>query len=149
MEIREALISDVEGLQELYLKYLTPNPPVETQNKENWISLLEKLIQDKYYHLIVGVEGGKIVSSVTLIIIRNLTHNLRPYSIIENVVTHCDYRNRGYASQLLEYASLIAERENCYKIMLMTGSKKESTLNFYKSNGFEMGVKTGFIKRFQ
>lgn len=148
MEIREALISDVESLQELYLKHLTPNPPLEPQIKENWISLLEKLIQDKYYHLIVGVEEGKIVSSVTLIIILNLTHNLRPYSLIENVVTHSDYRNRGYASQLLEYASHIAKRENCYKIMLMTGSKKESTLNFYQNNGFEMGVKTAFIKRY-
>jgi len=147
MEIREVLIDDVEGLQELYLKHLTPYPPQEPQIKENWISILEKLKQNKDYHLIVGIEDGKIVSSVTLVVIRNLTHNLRPYSVMENVVTHCDYRKRGYASKLIEYASSIAKQESCYKVMLMTGSKKESTLNFYRQNGFIIGEKTACLKR--
>jgi len=147
MEIREAMIEDVDDLQELYLKHLTSYPPKEPQVKEEWISLLKKLKQDKDYHLIVGVVDGKAVSSVTLVVIRNLTHNLRPYAVMENVVTHNDYRNRGYASKLNEYATNIAKQENCYKIMLMTGSKKESTLNFYKKNGFNIGEKTAFLKR--
>jgi GNAT superfamily N-acetyltransferase len=66
---------------------------------------------------------------------------------MENVVTHYDYRNRGYASKMIQYAADIAKRENCYKIMLMTGSKKESTLNFYKNNGFSDKEKTAFLMR--
>ena len=149
MEIREVLVDDVDDLQELYLKHLTPYPPQEPQVRKNWISLLEELKQDKDYHILVGLEEGKVVSSVTLIIVRNLTHNLRPYAVMENVVTHSNYRKRGYASKLIEYASNIAKQENCYKIMLMTGSKKESTLNFYKQNGFSVGEKTAFLKRIE
>lgn len=67
---------------------------------------------------------------------------------MENVVTHGDYRKKGYASQLIEYATEIAKKENCYKIMLMTGSKKESTLNFYRQNGFSLDEKTACLKRF-
>jgi N-acetylglutamate synthase-like GNAT family acetyltransferase len=147
MIIRESLISDAEDLQELYIKHLTNDPPQEKQSHKNWILLLKKIIQDKDYHLIAGVVDGKVISTVTLIVIKNLTHNLRPYSVIENVVTHCDYRKNGYASMLIAYASEIAKQKNCYKIMLMTGSKKESTLNFYKENGFNDVEKTAFIKR--
>lgn len=147
MEIREVLLNDVEDLQELYLKHLTKYPPVEQQPKETWLSLLDRIIQDEDYHLIVGLVDGKVVSSVTLVVIRNLTHNIRPYSIMENVVTHCDYRKMGYASNLIAYASNIARRENCYKIMLMTGSKRESTLNFYRQNGFNITEKTACLKR--
>ncbi len=60
-------------------------------------------------HLMVIEEDGKIVSSVQMAIIENLTHNVRPFAVIENVVTHADYRNKGYASALLEKASEIAK----------------------------------------
>ena len=147
MEIREVLIEDIDDLQELYLNHLTPYPPQQPQRREHWIALIEKLMLDSDYHLIVGVEGCTVVSSVTLVVIRNLTHNLRPYSVMENVVTHKDFRNKGYASKLIEYGSNIAKQENCYKIMLMTGSKRETTLNFYKKNGFSIAEKTACLKR--
>jgi hypothetical protein len=47
---------------------------------------------------------------------------------------------------VLKFAKSIAESENCYKIMLMTGSKKESTLNFYKRAGYNDKDKTAFIQ---
>ena len=147
MEIREANEKDVEGLMELYMKHLTNYPPKEEQKEEEWGKLITEIKNNNDYHLIVGIVNGKIVCSVTLIVIRNLTHNLRPYSVMENVVTHAEYRNKGYASTLIEYASEISYKEKCYKIMLMTGSKKESTLNFYKQNGFSSDEKTAFIKR--
>ena len=146
--IREAALHDVEDLQELYMKHLTRNPPKERQDINKWSELLQTLISNPDYYLLVGELDDKVVSSVTLAIIRNLTHNLRPYSVIENVVTHPDFRNNGYASALMEKASEIARENLCYKIMLMTGSKRESTLQFYKRCGFNMDEKTAFIKRF-
>ena len=52
--------------------------------------------------------------------------------IKENVVTHANYRGRGYASECLNFAGEIAKKENCYKMMLLTCSKDESTFNIYK-----------------
>ena len=144
--IREAALSDVTALQELYLKHLTQHPPEGAQDINEWSLLLAKLINDSDYHLLVGTIDDDVVSSVTLVVIRNLTHNLRPYSLIENVVTHCDYRKMGYASAMIEEAGKIAKDNDCYKMMLMTGSKEESTLRVYERCGFNMNDKTAFIK---
>ena len=43
-------------------------------------------------------------------------------------------------------AKQIAERNNCYKMMLLIGSKEESTLNFYRNAGYNSSDKTAFIQ---
>ena len=104
------------------------------------------IMQDKNHHIIVKKLDGKIVSSCVCVIIPNLTRNIRPYAFIENVVTHSDYRGKGYATECLNYAKQIAENTNCYKIMLLTGSKKKETLNFYGNAGYNSTDKTAFIQ---
>jgi len=146
LNIREAVLSDVNGLYDLYMNHLTKSPSKEPQDMSKWTELLRELADDPYYHILIGETDEKPVSSVTVIIIRNLTHNLRPYALIENVVTHENFRNKGYASLLINKACEIAGNYGCYKIMLMTGSKKDSTLKFYENCGFNRNDKTGFIK---
>lgn len=63
-----------------------------------------------------------------------------------DVVTHGDYRRKGYATACLNYAEQIARENNCYKMMLLTGSKEESTLNFYRNAGYNSSDKTAFIQ---
>lgn len=91
-------------------------------------------------------DNGRIVSSCVCVIIPNLTHEQRPYAFVENVVTDEMYRKKGLATKCLNYAKEIALKENCYKIMLLTGSKRESTLNFYKKAGYNSNDKTAFIQ---
>ena len=146
MIIRKATPNDADALYELYQNHLTADPPVEPQDMGEWQKKISRFMADPFYNLIVGEIDGLIVSSVTLIIIENLTHNTRPYSVIENVVTHADCRNKHYATELMNKAGEIAMEHNCYKIMLMTGSKKDSTLGFYKNCGYNMNDKTAFIK---
>lgn len=54
----------------------------------------------------------------------------RPYGLIENVVTHADYRGRGFAALLMNRAEEIAEAAGCCKIMLMTSSKRRAPCVF-------------------
>lgn len=103
---------------------------------------------DRFFLLVVeDEENNKVVSSVQVAIIPCLTHNVRCFAVVENVVTHGDYRNMGYASALLQKATEIAKEFNCYKIFLETGSNKESTLNFYKANGFELDTKHSCLRK--
>ena len=104
------------------------------------------IMQDKNHHIIVKKLDGKIVSSCVCVIIPNLTRNIRPYAFIENLVTHSDYSGKGYATECLNYAKQIAENTNCYKMMLLTGSKKKEILNFYGNARYNSTDKTEFIQ---
>jgi GNAT superfamily N-acetyltransferase len=146
MKIRKATRSDAEALMDLYCNHLTSRPPKEPQDINAWQEKLARFETDPMYNILVGEINGRVVSSVTLIAIENLTRNMRPYAIIENVVTHEDFRGNGYAKILMQKASDIAAALGCYKIMLLTGAKEESTLRFYESCGFNKNDKTGFIK---
>lgn len=141
--LREARQNDLNAILDLYLFLHEVAVPKETKQLEmTW----EKIINDKDHHLIVCDIDGKIVSSCVCVIIPNLTRNIRPYAFIENVVTHKDYRGKGYATMCLNYAKRIAEDNNCYKMMLLTGSRTESTLSVYRNAGYNSTDKTAFIQ---
>lgn len=143
MIVREINATELNELLELYIHLHETDVPEDNEALKNtWATIID----DKNHHIIVVEENGKIVSSVVCVIIPNLTRNVRPYAFIENVVTHSDYRKQGYATACLNYARDIAKKENCYKMMLLTGSKDESTLNFYKQAGYNSADKTAFIQ---
>ncbi len=141
--IREITGNDLDGLLALYTQ-LHDNPIPEKTAELS--ALWENILADENHHIIVAEEDGKIVSSCVCVIIPNLTHGQRPYAFVENVVTDKAYRKRGLATACLDYAKEIAEGENCYKLMLLTGSKEESTLNFYRRAGYNSNDKTAFIQ---
>ena len=141
--VREANKSDLQEILELYLHLHAKEVP---DNSELLRNTWDKILSDKDHHLLVYEFDGKIVSSCVCVIIPNLTRNVRPYAFIENVVTHKEYRGRGYATACLNYARQIAEDNNCYKMMLLTGSKEEKTLKFYENAGYNSSDKTAFIK---
>ena len=141
--VREIDCNELTELLELYLHLHENTVPDTTEILNNaW----NTIVQDKNHHIIVNEVNGKIVSSCVCVIIPNLTRNVRPYAFIENVVTHKDYRGKGYATQCLNYAKEMAIKENCYKMMLLTGSKDDKTLSFYNNAGYNSADKTAFIQ---
>lgn len=144
--VREVEENELNELLELYLFLHEKFLPEMTEHLRNtWRTIM----QDENHHIIVKEIDGKIVSSCVCVIIPNLTRNIRPYAFIENVVTHGDYRGKGYATECLNYAKGIAEKTNCYKMMLLTGSKKETILNFYRNAGYNSTDKTAFTQWFE
>lgn len=141
--VREVLKEDLHELLSLYLflhEDSIPNNSVYLDN--TW----KTIIEDDNHHIIVNEINGEIVSSCVCVIIPNLTRNVRPYAFIENVVTSEKYLGKGYARQCLDYARNIAIENNCYKMMLLTGTKEEKTLAFYKNAGYNSEDKKAFIQ---
>ena len=141
--VREIFENELDELLKLYLHLHEDSVPAMSEHlRSTW----KTIIQDKNHHIIVNIVDGKIVSSCVCVIIPNLTRNVRPYAFVENVVTHKDYRAKGYATECLNLAKQIAKAENCYKMMLLTGSKKDVTKKFYEHAGYNSSDKTAFIQ---
>jgi acetyltransferase, GNAT family len=141
--IRLAKEEDLYALLQLYLHlHETSIPEINDKLTSAW-----KRIQNNPDHsIIIAEEDRKLVSSCTCIIIPNITRCVRPYAIIENVVTHQAYRHRGLASAVLNYAKEIAKTAGCYKMLLQTGSKEQSVLNFYRRAGYNSEDNTAFVQ---
>lgn len=141
--VREAMKEDLEEVLQLYLNLHEKSVP---EQSEHLTATWNQIVEDENHHLIVNIIDHKIISSCVCVIIPNLTRDVRPYAFVENVVTHRDYRGKGYATECLNYAKDIAEKQNCYKMMLLTGSKEQKTLDFYQNAGYNSTDKTAFIQ---
>lgn len=143
MLVRAAETSDLPALLDLY-QHLSPgDASPELVDAEGIFDQLSAYCGSM---IAVCETDGVVVGSCVLVVIPNLTRGGRPYALIENVVTHRDFRRQGIGRQILDFAVDAAWQAGCYKVMLMTGSTRPETHAFYQSVGFEQS-KTGFQKR--
>lgn len=143
--VRLIKVDELEKLLALY-RFLNPDDQVlniDQALRDHW----HEILADPNLLYLVIEEDGILVSSCALAIIKNLTRGAQPYGLIENVVTHGNYRKKGYGTAILKKAIEFAREKNCYKVMLMTGRKDEGTLRFYEKAGFDRGEKTAFVIR--
>ena len=142
--VRSAAAHELPELLQLYRHLHPHDPELETAAAERvWSNLLSS----SFMTVIVAQTAELLVSSCTLAIVPNLSRGGRSYGVIENVVTHADYRRQGLGGRVLAHALDLAWQADCYKVLLATGSKRETTLRFYEEAGFERGGKTYFEVR--
>ena len=143
--VRHIKKGELEDLLELYQHLHQKDAPLPAKSELN--SLWENIFSNSLLHYFVVEDGenSKLVSSCTISIIPNLTRGARPYGIIENVVTHEEFRKEGFGTAVLKFALKEAWKNNCYKVVLTTGRQDAEIISFYEGAGFQKGIKTGYI----
>jgi GNAT superfamily N-acetyltransferase len=142
--IRTARPTDLAGLSNLYRHLHPDDPSPDTATAEAaWLALMGSDLTK----VIVADAAGLLISTCTLVTIPNLTRGVRPWGLIENVVTHPDHRRTGLGRAVLAFALDAAWKAGCYKVVLATGSRREETLRFYEGAGFNRGGKIYFEAR--
>ncbi|MEM7111541.1 MAG: GNAT family N-acetyltransferase [Chloroflexota bacterium] len=145
MNIRELQTNDLEQLLLLYvhLHEVDESLPDRATVADLW----QTIQADANLLYFGGFVGEQMTASCNLALVPNLTRGCRPYGVIENVVTHADFRRRGYGQAILRHALAAAWDNDCYKVMLMTGRLNEQTFRFYESVGFDRHSKQAFIAK--
>jgi GNAT superfamily N-acetyltransferase len=145
LNIRKLQSTDLHLLLDLYahLHDHDDPPPAAAVVEAVWAEALANP-RIKYFG---GFVSGSLVSSCTLTVIPNLTRGCRPYGVVENVVTHAAHRRKGWGKAVLACALDDAWRQDCYKVMLLTGRKDEATFRFYEEAGFNRHDKQAFIAK--
>jgi len=79
--------------------------------------------------------------------VRAASNTVKKFTICARYRRWCSgCSGKGYATECLNYAKEIAIKNNCYKMMLLTGTKNENTVAFYKSAGYNSDDKIAFIQ---
>ena len=141
---REARSDDFEDVLQLY-QQLNPDDPVPDQRSAR--ETFENILAAPGLHLFVLELDGAVVATTYLNVIPNLSRSVAPYAVIENVVVEKRRRGTGLGKQIMANTLRAAWDAGCYKAMLMTGSRRPSTLGFYEACGFSPDAKSAFLAR--
>gem|GEM_PF-136089 len=141
-QVRAAEAADLDVVLGLY-RHLHPTDPE-----------LDETVATTTFHQILTTPGmtilllelaGEPVATTYLNVVPNLTRGGAPYAVIENVVVAEQHRGRGLGKAIMAATLSAAWQAGCYKAMLMTGSRRESTHAFYRSCGLTADEKTGYV----
>jgi GNAT superfamily N-acetyltransferase len=138
--VRVAERRDLDALLKLYPHLNPDDPPLASAAADR---IWDQFLRYPGSAIFLGLIGEKPVTTCTLVVVPNLTRGGAPYGLIENVVTDAGHRNNGFGQAVLRAAIAAAWQQQCYKVMLLTGSTDPATLRFYREVGFEQN-KTGF-----
>ena len=142
LSIRTLVESELDALLALYRYLHEADAPLPARAEVE--AVWREMLGNPRITVLGGFVGEALVCACVLSLTPNLTRGCRPYALIENVVTHPDFRRQGYGRALLEAAKARAWAAGCYKAMLLTGRKEASILDFYESAGFDRHTKQAF-----
>ena len=112
----------------LLLSQLTVAPIISEEKFNNIIFNL-----DNNHNIFVYILNNKIVGMITLLNEQKLIRNGLKVAHIEDLVVDKHYKNRGIASELINYCLNLVNNDQYYKVILDCSCELE---NFYKKFGF-------------
>jgi GNAT superfamily N-acetyltransferase len=132
--VRQASEADIPRILELY-EVLTGERHDLTQHETG--PLFNEISAMPGHELLVAEEEGIVVGSMVLLIVPNLSHGALPWAMVENLVVDPAHRRRGIGRALMDYARDRAREAGCYKMQLLSNTKRKEAHRFYKKLGFK------------
>ena len=144
LQVRLARPGDFDAVLALYAQL---HPDDGATPRERSRTVFEHILSQPHLELIVAQAKDAVIGTCYLNIIANLSRAASPYGVLENVVVDQRIRGQGIGQAIVAFALARAWQAGCYKVMLQTGSRRESTHGFYRSCGFSADDKFAFVAR--
>lgn len=97
---------------------------------------LGEVLADSRQRLLVVEADGAVAGTACLIIVPNVSHQGKPYALVENVVVDETQRSAGHGELLMRRAIAEAQRAGCYKLTLTSNKGRAGAHRFYQRLGF-------------
>jgi GNAT superfamily N-acetyltransferase len=134
--IREATGADVPRLIELLDQLSLDGPREDASQMEAYRAAFARLAKSDGVSVLALEDDGRLLGSVTLYVMPNLSHAGAPWGLIENVVVDSTARGRGYGEMLMRHAVALARAAGCYKVTLTSNKRRADAHRFYGRLGF-------------
>ena len=103
---------------------------------EGYYDAFEEIEADPNQYLLVADIDGRIVGTLQLSILPNLTYGGRRRAQIEGVRIAAEARGRGIGRALVERAKAMAIAARCHMLQLTTNRQRPQAVRFYERLGF-------------
>ena len=143
MLVRLATASDLSDLLRLYRQLTGDEAGSLAPDSVAAKALFEAIAAQPRRDLLVAEVDGKVVGTLDLLTVANLSHGGSPWGIVENVVVDETSRGRGIGRSLMDEAVRRCRDAGCYKVQLLSNKRRSQAHEFYRSVGFE-AVAEGF-----
>ena len=139
--VRLALEGDLESLMELFAASEVSDhaQPIE-RAREIWAETITGDATDVF----VAVEGERVAATCMLITVPNLLRGGRRLGVLENVVSHPDFRHGGFGRAVVEAALQAAWDKDCFHVLMQSGRQDPAVHRFYQALGFIPGLRTAY-----
>ena len=147
VEIRPATEADLPGLLRLYGQLAEERAESQPAGHAASRSILAEVQADPRRELLVAVRGQRLLGTVDVVIVPNLTHGGKPWAIVENVAVDESERRTGIGTRLMRAVERRVEQAGCYKVQLLSRKRRHAAHAFYEALGFTASAE-GFRRYF-
>lgn len=137
--VRPATVDDLLVLGEI-LTHLHGRPPWSQEAEPRAREALSEVVGNPSRCLSLAFVNDHPAGTADVVVVRNLTRDLRPFAVIENVVVVPGLRRHGVARRLMEASLAFAESRGCYKVQLVSASGRGAGHQLYETMGFDAPV---------
>jgi GNAT superfamily N-acetyltransferase len=100
-------------------------------------ALYEAILADPDQRLFLAEDGGRLVGSAHLMVLRHFGRSLSRSAVVEGVIVARDYRRGGVGAALMRAAAAVARVAGCYKLDLTSNMARAGAHRFYSRLGWK------------
>ena len=135
IRIRDATVTDLESLCALLAQLADAGAAVPAGPGE--VAALEAMLQTPGLRLLVAEQDdGRVLGTLTIVVVPNLSHGARPWAQLENMVVEAGVRGSGAGKRLMDEALETVQAAGCYKVQLQSANRRSGAHAFYEREGF-------------
>jgi len=140
VSIRPSSEEDVPRIVDLYRQLAIHVSGVEEERSpspDDYRQVFAEICADPRHEILVAECDGKIVGTVVLLFVPELSHAASPWALVENLVVDSGYRQRGIGRMMLDHVITRAREIGCNRIQLCSDRRRDEAHRLYEAAGFE------------